>query len=57
MTKTKPGMRLDLGGGAKGYAADLMFAELQKRGFQRFLLLAGVTYEWGKRPLSKKAGR
>jgi thiamine biosynthesis lipoprotein len=38
---TKPGMRLDLGGIAKGYAADEMLAVLKKHGITRALVAAG----------------
>jgi thiamine biosynthesis lipoprotein len=37
----KPGMRLDLGGIAKGYAADEMLAVLAKHGITRALVAAG----------------
>jgi thiamine biosynthesis lipoprotein len=37
----KPGMRLDLGGIAKGYAADAALAVLKQHGIQRALVAAG----------------
>jgi thiamine biosynthesis lipoprotein len=37
----KPGMQLDLGGIAKGYAADEALAVLKKRGIERALVAAG----------------
>lgn len=38
---TKPGMMLDLGAAAKGYAAELVADELYERGFTSFLISAG----------------
>jgi thiamine biosynthesis lipoprotein len=47
---TKPGMLLDLGGIAKGYAADEVLALLAKRGIRRALLAAGGDIAVGDPP-------
>lgn len=50
VTKTKLGIRLDLGGVAKGYAADLMLAELQRRGYKCVCIACGGDLRLGNRP-------
>jgi thiamine biosynthesis lipoprotein len=47
---TKPGMRLDLGGIAKGYAADEALAVLKKDGLTRALVAAGGDIAAGDPP-------
>ncbi len=46
----KPGMRLDLGGIAKGYAADEALAVLKKHGIDRALVAAGGDIAVGEPP-------
>jgi thiamine biosynthesis lipoprotein len=50
---TTPGMRLDLGGIAKGYAADQMLAVLKKHGLNRALIAAGGDLRAGDAPPGK----
>ena len=47
---TRAGMRLDLGGIAKGYAADRMLATLRAHGVTRALVAAGGDVVVGRRP-------
>jgi thiamine biosynthesis lipoprotein len=47
---TTPGMKLDLGGIAKGYTADLMLAAMRKHGVTRALVAAGGDVVVGQRP-------
>jgi thiamine biosynthesis lipoprotein len=49
----KPGMQLDLGGIAKGYAADEMLAVLKSHGIERALVAAGGDLRIGKPPPGK----
>ena len=51
----KKGMLLDLGGIAKGYAADQMLAVLRKHGLGRALVAAGGDLRLGDPPPGKKA--
>ncbi len=53
----KPGMRLDLGGIAKGYAVDEALAVLQKRGLSRALIDAGGDIALGDPPPGKRGWR
>ena len=46
----KPGILLDLGGVAKGYAADMMLTALNQSGVNRCLIDAGGDLTLGKRP-------
>ena len=46
----KPGILLDLGGIAKGYAADMMLKSLNEFGVERCLIDAGGDLTLGKRP-------
>ncbi|NQT11415.1 MAG: FAD:protein FMN transferase [Planctomycetes bacterium] len=50
----KPGMRLDLGGIAKGYAADEALAVLRERGVGRALIDAGGDIRLGDPPPNKR---
>ncbi|MGC4013086.1 MAG: FAD:protein FMN transferase [Luteolibacter sp.] len=50
VTLEKPGMRLDLGGIAKGYAADVMYGILRDRGFPRTCVAAGGDLRLGDPP-------
>lgn len=50
ITFAKSGMRLDLGGIAKGYAADLMLATMVKRGIDRTCIVAGGDVRAGAPP-------
>lgn len=50
----KPGMRLDLGGIAKGYAADEALAVLRERGVGRALIDAGGDIRLGDPPPDKR---
>ena len=54
---TKPGVLLDLGGIAKGYAADEMLAILQKNGLPNALIAAGGDIRLGSPPPGKPAWR
>lgn len=56
VTLAKPDMRLDLGGFAKGYAADVMLAILRDRGFPRALVAAGGDVRVGDAPRHQPAG-
>lgn len=49
----KPGMRLDLGGIAKGFAADRMFDVMKKHGFARTCIAAGGDLRLGDPPPGK----
>lgn len=49
----KPGMRLDLGGIAKGFAADRMFEVMKKHGFARTCITAGGDLRLGDPPPGK----
>ena len=51
---TQPGMRLDLGGIAKGYAADEALAVLKSAGIQSALVAAGGDVVCGDAPPQKK---
>jgi thiamine biosynthesis lipoprotein len=53
----KPGMQLDLGGIAKGYAADRMLAIMVKAGFPRTCIAAGGDLRMGDPPPGKTAWR
>jgi thiamine biosynthesis lipoprotein len=53
----KPGMQLDLGGIAKGFAADKMYEVMLKRGFPRTIIAAGGDLRLGDPPLGKTAWR
>lgn len=56
LTKTKDGVAIDLGGAAKGYAADRAVAILKEKGVDYALLdLGGNIYVFGKNP-SRKDG-
>jgi len=50
VTLEKPGMRLDLGGIAKGYAADRLFEIMTKYGFPRSCVAAGGDLRLGDPP-------
>lgn len=50
VTLEKPGMRLDLGGIAKGYAADAMFVILTRYGFSSSCIAAGGDLRLGDPP-------
>lgn len=52
-----PGMQLDLGGIAKGFAADKMFGVMKSRGFPRVLIAAGGDLRLGEPPPGKIAWR
>ncbi len=54
---TKPNMRLDLGGIAKGYAADQALAELKANGVSRALIDAGGDIVVGDPPPGKAGWR
>lgn len=49
----KPGMRLDLGGIAKGFAADRMFGVMKKHGFATTCITAGGDLRLGDPPPGK----
>lgn len=49
----KPGMRLDLGGIAKGFAADRMFGVMKRHGFARTCIAAGGDLRLGDPPPGK----
>ena len=53
----KPGMQLDLGGIAKGFAADRMFEVMQKRGFASTCIAAGGDLRLGDPPPGKAGWR
>ena len=53
----KPGMQLDLGGIAKGFAAEKMFGVMKVRGFARSLVAAGGDLRLGDPPPGKTAWR
>ncbi len=50
VTLEKPGMRLDLGGIAKGYAADRMFEIMRDQGFPKTCIAAGGDLRLGEAP-------
>jgi thiamine biosynthesis lipoprotein len=52
-TLTRPGMRLDLGGIAKGYAADAIFDHLAAAGLTQTLVAAGGDLRLGDPPPKK----
>ena len=54
---TKEGMALDLGGIAKGYAADEMLAVLQRGGFPSALIVAGGDVRVGTPPPGRSSWR
>lgn len=56
-TLSTPGMVLDLGGIAKGYAADRMLEKLRKRGLERCLVDAGGDLVIGAPPRGEKGWR
>lgn len=53
----KPGMQLDLGGIAKGFTADKMFAIMKERGFPRTIIAAGGDLRLGEPPPGRAAWR
>lgn len=53
----KPGMQLDLGGIAKGFAADRMFEVMKKRGFESTCIAAGGDLRLGDPPPGKAGWR
>lgn len=53
----KPGMRLDLGGIAKGFAADRMFEVMKSHGFARTCIAAGGDLRLGDPPPGKAGWR
>ena len=53
----KPGMQLDLGGIAKGFAADEALATLKKQGIERALVAAGGDIALGAPPPGKDGWR
>ncbi len=53
----KPGMQLDLGGIAKGFAAEKMFGVMKARGFGKSLIAAGGDLRMGDPPPGKTAWR
>lgn len=53
----RPGMQLDLGGIAKGFAADRMLAVMVKAGFPRTCIAAGGDLRLGAPPPGKTAWR
>jgi len=53
----RPGMQLDLGGIAKGFAADKMLALMVKAGFPRTCIAAGGDLRMGDPPPGKTAWR
>lgn len=53
----KPGMQLDLGGIAKGFAADRMLDVMKKAGFPRTCIAAGGDLRLGDPPPGKTAWR
>ena len=56
-TIRKAGLKIDLGGVAKGFAADDMFTILQKHGFTRALIAAGGDVRLGDPPPGAPAWR
>lgn len=57
VTLTVPNMQLDLGGIAKGYAADQALAELQRHGLARALIAASGDIAVGMPPPGQKGWR
>ncbi len=57
ITLTRPGMRIDLGGIAKGYAADEALRILRKRGFPKALIDASGDLVVGDAPPGKRGWR
>jgi thiamine biosynthesis lipoprotein len=53
----RPGMQLDLGAIAKGFAADKMFAVMKKNGFPRSCIAAGGDLRMGDPPPGRDAWR
>jgi thiamine biosynthesis lipoprotein len=53
VTFTKPGMRIDLGGVAKGMGADAALRELRRRGFPRAMVAASGDLALGEAPPGK----
>lgn len=53
----KAGMQLDLGGIAKGFAADRMFGVMKERGFSRLCIAAGGDLRLGDPPPGKSGWR
>ncbi len=53
ITLKSPGMRLDLGGIAKGYAADAMFEVMKSKGFPATCIAAGGDLRLGDPPPGK----
>ena len=53
ITLLKPNMRFDLGGIAKGYAADAMLSIMEKNGFPRSCITAGGDLRIGESPPGK----
>ena len=53
----KAGMQLDLGGIAKGFAAEKMFAVMKKHGFSKSIIAAGGDLRLGDPPPGKTAWR
>lgn len=54
VTMTVPGMRLDVGGIAKGYSADQALKKLKSMGFDRVLVAASGDIAFGNPPPGKK---
>jgi hypothetical protein len=54
ITVTKENMQLDLGGIAKGFAADLIFDDLKKKGYPQTLVAAAGDLRIGAPPPRKK---
>ena len=55
ITLAKPGMRFDLGGIAKGYAADRMLGVMAKHGISRTCIVAGGDVRAGEPPAGRAA--
>lgn len=54
ITVLRPSMQLDLGGIAKGYAADLIFDHLREKGYRRTLVAAAGDLRLGDPPPDKE---
>lgn len=55
LTLDRPGMRFDLGGIAKGYAADRMLEVMRKHGISRTCIVAGGDVRLGAPPAGRDA--
>lgn len=53
----RDGIRLDLGGVAKGYAADLMFGTMLQHGFRQVMVAAGGDIRVGDAPPNREGWR